>query len=116
MLMTIFGIFLILHGLVHIWYVVLSFNIVTYQPDIGWTGKSWLLSPLLSEHALKSITGVLFIIATLLFIISGIGILTSTDNIKTILKIAAIFSTAVLILFWDGHFTLLVKRELSALC
>ncbi len=29
------GIFIILHGLVYAWYVVLSFNLVQFQPDMG---------------------------------------------------------------------------------
>jgi len=30
--------FLILHGLVHLWYLVLAFRLVEYKPDMGWTG------------------------------------------------------------------------------
>jgi hypothetical protein len=40
MLRILFGIFVVLHGLVHLWYVVLSQRLVEFQADMGWTGES----------------------------------------------------------------------------
>jgi hypothetical protein len=43
------GGFLALHGLIHLWYVVLSQGWGEVEDGMGWNGHSWLLSPLLSE-------------------------------------------------------------------
>jgi hypothetical protein len=51
MLRFLIGIFIVLHGLVHLWYVVLSQGLVEFEPEMGWTGESWLLSRLLGESA-----------------------------------------------------------------
>jgi hypothetical protein len=107
---TISGIFIILHGLVHIWYVVLSFNLVTFQPDMGWTGKSWLLSSLKPNQVMRISAGILFIISTLLFVISGIAILAKMSGAPTILAIAAIISTITLLVFWDGKTDMMVQK------
>lgn len=38
------AVFLVLHGLVHLWYVVLSQGWVEMEDAMGWNGQSWLLS------------------------------------------------------------------------
>jgi len=103
-----FGIFIILHGLVHAWYVVLGFDWVKFQPDMGWTGHSWLLSSSFETSITKPIAGILFMITTLLFIISGIGIIANADWASAALLISAFVSSIVLIVFWDGHLDLIV--------
>ena len=109
------GIFVILHGLVHLWYVVLSFQWVEYQPDMGWTGKSWMVSSFMPEATLRSIAGVLFIIATIAFVISGIGIFIRADWINHFIFGSAIFSSLVLIIFWDGQPGMLVQKGVIGL-
>jgi hypothetical protein len=104
------GIFIILHGLVHIWYVVLSFNLVTFQPDMGWTGNSWLFASPKSQQVMRMIAGFLFIISTMLFVIGGITILTNFSGANTILSIAAILSTITLLVFWDGKTDMIVQK------
>lgn len=104
------GIFLILHGLVHFWYVVLSFNLVPYQPDMGWTGKSWLFPKIIPESTAKTMAGILFIIAALLFIASGIAVLTKMTSIRTLLVLSSAYSTAILFIFWDGKTDMLVQK------
>ena len=104
------GVFIILHGLVHLWYVVLSFQWVTYQPDTGWTGKSWLFSAFMPQATIRSIAGVLFIIATLPFVVSGIGIFIKANWLNNFILGAAVFSSLVLIMFWDGKGEMLVQK------
>jgi hypothetical protein len=33
------GVFIVLHGLVHVWYVTLSQRWVEFQPEMVWTGE-----------------------------------------------------------------------------
>ena len=115
MVNTLAGIFLILHGLVHFWYVVLSFEWVKFQPEMGWSGKSWLFSSLINESTLRSLAGLLFIIAALLFVISGISIFFQPQWLNTLLMVSSIFSSLLLILFWDGNLAMIVQKGIIGL-
>lgn len=104
------GIFIILHGLVHFWYVVLSYQWVEFKPDMGWNGQSWLFSSFLNQSTIRSITGVLFILAAIAFVISGIGIFIQADWLNTFILGSSIFSTLVLLLFWDGQLEMILQK------
>ena len=115
MINTLAGIFLILHGLVHFWYVVLSFEWVQFQPEMGWTGQSWLLSPFGKESTLRQLGGSLFAIAALLFIISGVSIFFQPQWLNKLLLISSIFSSLILVIFWDGSTQMLVQKGIIGL-
>jgi len=115
MLQILTGIFIILHGLVHLWYLVLSFQWVKFQPDMGWTGQSWLFSKIFQETSVRSFAGVLFALGALAFIISGIGFLADASWLNPVLLASAIFSSLVLVLFWDGNTDMLVQKGLVGL-
>ena len=109
------GIFVILHGLVHMWYVVLSYQWVEFQPEMGWSGKTWLFSSSLPQPTVRSIAGILFIIATIGFVIGGIGIFMQADWLDPVLLSSAVFSSLVLLLFWDGKIEMLVQKGIIGL-
>ena len=109
------GIFIILHGLVHLWYVVLSYQWVEFQPEMGWSGKTWLFSSSLSQPTVRSIAGILFIIATIGFVISGIGIFIQAAWLDPVLLTSAIFSSIILLMFWDGKIEMLVQKGIIGL-
>lgn len=104
------GIFLILHGLVHLWYVVLAYQLVEFQPDMGWTGKSWILSSFLNEKVVRSAAGALFALAALAFVFSGIGFLANAGWARPLILLSAILSSLVILIFWDGSSKLLVQK------
>lgn len=110
MIQTLTGIFIILHGLVHLWYVVLSLNWVEFQPDMGWTGTSWLLSGILQESTVRTTAAVLFIVSAVAFVISGIGIFVDAEWLDAVILVSAIFSSVVLIVFWDGSLEMIVQK------
>jgi hypothetical protein len=91
---------------------VLSFGWVEFQEDMGWTGKSWILSSWLPETTTQTLAGILFILSSVLFVISGVGILTNIIRLRAMLLIAAILSTTILLLFWDGQTNRLVQKGL----
>ena len=109
------GIFVILHGLVHMWYVVLSYQWVEFQPEMGWSGKTGLFSSSLPQPTVRSIAGILFIIATIGFVISGIGIFIQADWLNPVLLSSAVFSSIILLLFWDGKLEMLVQKGIIGL-
>jgi hypothetical protein len=104
------GILIVLHGLAHLWYFTLSWGLVEIKPEMGWSGKSWLLSDLLGNTTTRSLASVGYILATFAFIASGIGIFIESDWWRTVLVASAVFSSAVIILFWDGKPRLLVEK------
>lgn len=115
MVKVFFGVFIILHGLVHMWYFTLSQKLVTFQADMGWTGKSWLFTNALGDTATRSLAGLLYALATIVFAVGGIGFMIQQDWWRPVAIGSAIFSSAILILFWDGSLNLLVEKGLLGL-
>ncbi|MDX1615288.1 MAG: hypothetical protein R3300_13320 [Candidatus Promineifilaceae bacterium] len=109
------GLFIGLHGLVHLWYVTLSQELVEYQPDMGWTAESWLLSPVLPASSTGVWAGLLHGLAALALVAAGAALMAGTDWWRTLLLLAAPLSAAVIVLFWDGDFTMLVEKGLLGL-
>jgi hypothetical protein len=106
------GIFLILHGLVHLWYLTLSQGWVEFQPDMGWTGHSWLLSNFLADRVARSLASVLYVLAAVALVVSGVGVLAHAEWVKPLLVISAIFSAVVILVFWDGNTDMIVQKGL----
>lgn len=106
------GLFIILHGLVHLWYFTLSQRLVEFKPEMGWTGKSWLLSNVLGDSNTRSLASVLFVFTAIAFVISGIGMFARLDWWWTAVLTSAVFSCAIILIFWDGSMQLIVQKGL----
>jgi hypothetical protein len=106
------GIFVILHGLVHLWFVVLSQELVAFKPEMGWTGESWLFTGLLGSSAPRTLASVVYVLATAAFVIAGAGILFEAAWAPSLVRIAAVFSGLMILLFWDGSPQLIVEKGL----
>ena len=109
------GLFIVLHGLVHLWYVVLSQKLVAFQPAMGWNGRSWLLTNLIGDSPTRSLASLLLILATLGLVLSGIGVMTRGEWWRPVLMGAAILSSVTLIMVWDGSPDLIVQKGLIGL-
>ncbi|NPV67423.1 MAG: hypothetical protein HPY64_09795 [Anaerolineae bacterium] len=112
MLRIALGAFMVLHGLVHLWPVTLSLGLTEFKPEMGWSGNSWLFTGLLGEPATRALASVAFIVATLVFVLGGVGILVKAGWWRPVLVGAAVISTASLVLFWDGGMQQLVEKGL----
>lgn len=104
------GVFLVLHGLVHLWYVVLSQGWVKIEEQMGWNGYSWLLSPILPTGTILSLASVLYVAVALGFVAGGVGYVLDRDWATTVLVATAALSTVVLLAMWDGKPDLLVEK------
>jgi hypothetical protein len=109
------SIFVILHGLVHFWYVTLSLQLVEFQTDMGWTGRSWLLSGLLGVSTVRLVAVVMYALAALAFVFGGIGLVAGAAWAPSVLLAAAVFSAAFILIFWDGSTSMLVQKGLLGL-
>jgi hypothetical protein len=77
---------------------------------MGWTGNSWVFTNLIGSAATRSLASVLYILATLGFIAGGIGIFVQQTWWRPVLMGSAVFSAAVILLFWDGNTQMLVQK------
>ena len=112
MLRTLFGVFIILHGLVHFWPFVLSRALVEYKPEMGWTGESWLLTSLVGDSATRLLASIVYVLAAIMFVVSGVGLFTRAQWRSPIMLASAVFSAVVILAFWDGRAGLLVEKGL----
>jgi len=115
MLRTLFAVFTILHGLVHLWPFVLSQGLVEYKPEMGWTGESWLLTGLIGDSATRRIASIVYLVAAVMVVVSGAGLFTGVQWWRFILLASAVLSAAVILTFWDGRAGLLVEKGLVGL-
>jgi hypothetical protein len=109
---TFFGIFVVLHGLVHLWLVVLSQELIEYKPEMGWTARSWLFTGLIGDSATRWLATIVFVLVTAAFVVSGVGVFTRGDWWRSIMVGAAVISAAMLLFFWDGSAQLIVEKGL----
>jgi len=109
------GLFIVLHGLVHLWYVTLSQKLVAFQPEMGWTGRSWLLTNVLGDSPTRLLAGLLYVLATIGMVVSGIGVMARGEWWRPVLIGSTVLSSVTLLLFWDGSTDLIVQKGLIGL-
>jgi hypothetical protein len=102
----------VLHGLVHLWYVTLSQGWVEYQAEMGWTGNSWVLSKWIEENTSNLIAASVYSLATIFFLVAGIGLIANQEWFRPWMLGASIISLLAIFVFWDGSFSLLVQKGL----
>ena len=115
MVRILIGVFTILHGLMHLWYVILSQRLVAFQPEMGWTGESPLLTGLLEDGTAPLVATVLYVLATLGFVVGGGGWLAQAGWGRTCLIVSAAVSALTILLFWDGKSQMLVQKGVIGL-
>ena len=110
MIRVVIGVVLALHGLVHLWFVALALRLVTFRPEMGWSGRSWLLTPLLGDAATRSTAAVLLSAAAAAFVVGGLALAGPAAWWRPALVFAASLSTVVLLVTWDGGTDLIVQK------
>jgi len=109
------GVFIVLHGLVHMWYVTMSQGWVEFQVDMGWTGNSWLLTNLLGDQVTRSFATVSYALSAIGFVAVSIGLFANLEWARTGLLFASIISSVTILAFWDGSLNMLVEKGLLGL-
>jgi hypothetical protein len=104
------AVFLVLHGLVHGWYVVLSQGWVEVEDAMGWNGESWLLSGVLPESLILNLASVGYVVVAAGFVLGAVGYVLAAGWTTPVLVGTAVLSTVVLLATWDGRFDLLVEK------
>lgn len=107
-----FAIFIILHGLAHLWYVTLSIKLIAYKPEMGWSGDSWLLTNLMGDGGARTIAAILYTLASLGFVAAGVGLLMEEQWFRPLTIWSAVLSIIGIVLFWDGSASQIIEKGL----
>jgi hypothetical protein len=100
---VVIGIFIILHGLVHLFYFAHSKKIFELRPGFEWPDNSWVLSKFLKTDTIRTIASLVCILVAVVFVISGIAYIVTAVWTFKLIQISAILSSGLFILFWDGR-------------
>jgi uncharacterized membrane protein YphA (DoxX/SURF4 family) len=98
----IFGVFIILHGLVHLLYFGQSARRFELRPGMTWPDGSWAFSKILGDKTTRTLASVACVVAAILFVAGGAGVLIGQSWGPPISVAAAVFSTVTFIVFWNG--------------
>jgi hypothetical protein len=99
---VIFGIFMILHGMVHLLYAGQSARFFELRPGMLWPDGPWAFSSLVSNETSRLISTVLLGLVALGFLVGGLGLFLQQTWWRPAVIGAAVLSALVFILFWDG--------------
>jgi len=113
-LRIIVGIFIVLHGLVHLLYLGHGLRLFELA-DLAWPDSSWLFSALLGQAAIRWLAAIACALATLGFVAGGVGILAGQGWWRPLVVGSAAFSAAIWILFWNGTLQKLADQGLIAI-
>jgi len=102
MLYIILGVFLILHGAVHLWYVAMARGLISADADTVWNGRSWLFTHRLGDQTTMTLATIVFSAITLVFAVAGIALVAQQEWFSTWAITGSILSIAAIVGFWDG--------------
>lgn len=103
MLRFIVGVFIVLHGLVHLLYFGQSRRLFELQSGMVWPDGSWAFSKLLGDETTRLLASIACILAAISFMAGGTGVLASQRWWRPLVVGSAAFSTVMLILLWNGQ-------------
>jgi hypothetical protein len=99
----VFGVFIVLHGMVHLLYFGQSARYFELKPGMVWPDGSWAFSKLLGNEAARNLASISLILAAMALIVGGVGILMNQAWWRPVVVGVAAFSSLVYILFWNGR-------------
>ena len=110
MLRLIIPVFIVLHGLIHLFYLGQSKRFFELQPGMVWPDGSWAFSKLLGNEATRSLASTSCLLVAIGFVAGGLGLLMGQAWGRTVVVGSAVFSIVIFILFWDGKLQKLADK------
>jgi hypothetical protein len=102
MFRIIFGVFIVLYGLVHLLYFGQSWRLFELRPGMVWPDGSWAFSRLLGDETTRLLASISYVLAAIGFVAGDTGILVRQDWWRPVVMGSAAFSAGIIVLFWDG--------------
>ncbi len=98
------GLYLMAHGGIHL---IFLFNFYDEEKNVytGWSGRSWLLEKGLSLKLTSYIGKITWVVITILFIVSGLGVLdflVLDDYLTLLIILTSTLATLAFIVFYNG--------------
>ncbi len=109
------GVFIVLHGLVHLLYSGQSRRLFELQPGMVWPDGSWAFAKLLGNETTRLVASILYTLAAIGFVAGGVGLFAKQAWWRPAIIGSAIFSAVIVILFWNGQLQNLNDQGLIAL-
>ena len=103
MLRILFGVFIVLHGLVHLLYFWHSRRLFELSPGLSWPEGSWAFSKFLGNTTTRMLASIACILATVVFVVGGAASLAKLAWWRPLVVVASAFSSLVYVLFWNGR-------------
>jgi uncharacterized BrkB/YihY/UPF0761 family membrane protein len=104
------GIFLLLHGLVHLLYSGQSARRFELQPGLTWPDGSWAFSRLLGDERTRRLAGIGCILAAAGFMLGSLGVFFDQPWWRVVAVTSAAFSALLYILCWNGRWQKLANQ------
>lgn len=102
MVRFIVGVFIVLHGLVHLLYLGQSRRLFELQAGMVWPDGSWAFSKLLGDEVIRGLASISCLLAAIGFVAGGTGIFVGQAWWRPVVVGSVAFSAIIFILFWDG--------------
>ena len=115
MVQFIFGVFLVLHGLVHVLYFGQSARRFELRPGMVWPDGAWAFSKLLGYKTTRNLASSACILAAIGLGAGGAGVLISRAWWRPVIVAAATFSSVAFMLFWNGKLRQLADQGAVAI-
>lgn len=115
MLTIVIGILFVLHGLVHLLYAGQSRQLFELRRRMRWPGGSWAFSKLLEGETIRQLGTTALTLAALGFVAGGLGLFLGQDWWRPFALGAALLSSTLFILLWDGKLQALDDQGLFGL-
>lgn len=103
MLKITIGVFIVLHGLVHLLYFGQSRRLFELQAGMVWPDGSWAFTNLLGDEPVRRLASMALLLAAAGFVAGGAGLFLEQDWWRPVAIGAAVFSSVLYLVFWDGH-------------
>jgi hypothetical protein len=101
------GIFLILHGLVHLLYAGQAERFFELRPNLTWPVGAWACSRWFGDDKTRRLATILLVLAALGFFAGSLGLFMGQVWYQAFSAGAAILSIATYLVFWNGKFSAL---------
>jgi len=114
-IVSITGVFFVLHGLVHLLYVAQSQRLLELQEGMDWPAGSWAFSKPLGDDLTRWLASLTFLIVAVGFAVGGFGLFARQGWWRPLISGSAALSATVLLLLWNGKLRGLSDQGLIAL-
>jgi hypothetical protein len=102
LLQFICGVFIVVHGLVHLLYFGQSARRFELRPGMVWPDGSWAFSRFPGDQSTRKLASISCVMVAIGFAAGGAGLLISQVWWRPIVIATAAFSSMAFILFWNG--------------